>query len=237
MHQRPAPAILRRVRASNLGLATVLASALAFGSGSSRLEAQRACGQCLNGFRFMPSSIIGSPFASTWFTNATGAGMAIDPTVPVRNLEGQVVDSIGGDIGFLLLDFEYQQSVFRWLALRAGVTALARIGTSTEAIVASGASAAFGASLGATVPVWRGRQFLVSVVGDFRRGTQYVVDPYGFAQQVADSGYDEQAKRVLLQDQLESHWSAGGARGVGPTVMDGDQRAGRVGRHRQPDRE
>jgi hypothetical protein len=173
------------------------------------LQAQPTCGRCLNGFRFLPSSVVGSPFASTYFDNATGGGLAVDLEVPVRDLEGQVVDSLSGDIGFFLLDFEYQRAIASWLALRGGVSAVARVGTSTEAIVASGLSAVYSGSLGATVPVWRSRPFLISLVADLRRTTQYLVDPFRFAQQLVDSGYSASAKQLLLSDELSNHWSAG----------------------------
>ena len=174
---------------------------LVAGLASAPLHAQDTCGRCLNEFRFLPSSVVGSPFASTYFDNATGGGLAVDLTVPVRDLDGVIVDSLGGDIGFLLLDFEYQRAITDWLALRGSVAAAARVGTSTEAIVASGASAVFGGSVGATVPVWESRHVLVSLVADFRRSTQFLVDPFRFAQQVADSGYSEGAKELLLSDE------------------------------------
>ncbi|HSA58010.1 MAG TPA: hypothetical protein VLE53_20015 [Gemmatimonadaceae bacterium] len=182
-----------------------LAAALA----GSPLAAQQACGRCLNGHRFLPSSVVGTPFADTYFTNSTGAGLALDLTIPVRNVEGEEVGTIGGDIGFLLLDFEYQKAVARWLALRGKFGVVARLGTSTEAIVASGASAVYGGSLGATVPLWRASNFFVSFVADVRRNTQYIVDPFTFAQRIADSGYTEEAKELLLRDEASTHWSAG----------------------------
>jgi hypothetical protein len=202
MPQRTWRATIDRLRSAGLLLLVV---ALA----RSPLPAQETCHQCLNGFRFLPSTVLGNPFANTYFQAATGGGMALDLNIPVRQLDGTVVDTIGGDIGFLLLDFEYQQAVTRWLALRASLTAVGRVGTSTEAIVASGASAAFGGALGATVPVWRRESILVSAVADVRSSSQYVVDPFGFVKTVVDSGYDENAKQVLLRDEAGGQWSAG----------------------------
>src|SRR5690349_3055645 len=95
-------------------------------------DSQTECHRCLDGFRFLPSSVVGDPFATTYFENATGGGMALDLKVPVRNLSGETIDSLKGDIGFFLLDFTYQKSVARWLALRTNVTAVGRVGTSTE---------------------------------------------------------------------------------------------------------
>jgi hypothetical protein len=167
------------------------------------------CHRCLGEFRFLPSSIVGDPFATTYFENATGGGMALDLKVPVRNLAGETVDSLRGDIGFLLLDFTYQKSVARWLALRTNVTAIGRVGTSTEAVVASGASAAFAGSLGATVPLLSRPSFLVSAVGDLRSGKEYEIDPYGFARSIVDDGYSAEAKETLLGSVKVNRWSLG----------------------------
>ena len=157
----------------------------------------------------MPSSVINDVFAGTHFQNATGGGMAVNLNVPVRNVAGETLGTLNGDIGFFLLDFEYQYSVAPWLALHAGVSGIGRIGTSIEALVASGVSAAFGGSFGAIVPFWRRPTFQVSAVGDVRRNTQYDVDPFGFAQQVADSGYSPDAKYVLLASEKVNRWSLG----------------------------
>ena len=165
--------------------------------------------------------------------------MAFDLQIPVRDLDGNVIDSIGGDIGFLLLDFEYQKALFKWLALRGTVGAVARVGTTTEAVVASGAEALFTWSLGATVPIWRTDNFLVSGVADYRYDNEYVVDPYGFARLIVTEGYTEATKDSLLHDEGGNQWSARRARRVHGEPVAGIQCRGRSRRdrlrdHRQP---
>jgi len=181
-------------------------------------DAQTSCHRCLGGFRFLPSSVASDPFATTHFENATGGGMALNLDVPVRNLAGDTVNTLTGNIGFLLVDFEYQKSIKNWFALRGSVLGVGRIGTSLEALVASGVSAGFGASIGATVPVWKSDQFLVSAVADLGTNKAYDVDPYGFAKTLADSGYGNGAKTVLLSSSNVGNWSIGarGAWGIKP---------------------
>ena len=194
--------------ATSLGLAVVSFATAHAQTPADSASAQPSCHRCLDGFRFMPSSVINDVFASTHFQNATGAGMAVNLNVPVSR-DGETVATLNGDIGFFLLDFEYQYSVAPWLALHAGIAGIGRIGTSVEALVASGVSAAFGGSFGAIVPFWRRPTFQVSAVGDVRRNTAYDVDPFGFAQQVADSGYSPDAKYVLLASEKVNRWSLG----------------------------
>ena len=167
------------------------------------------CGRCLGGHRYIPSSVVATPFASDHFINSTGGGMALDLQIPVRNLDGDTTGTVGGDIGFLLLDFEYQKRIIKRLALRGTLGAVARVGTSTEAVVASGAEAVFNWSFGATVPIWSTETFLVSAVGDYRHNNEFIVDPYGFARLIAQGGLTPQSKDVLLRDEGGHHWSAG----------------------------
>jgi hypothetical protein len=187
---------------------------------STAAVAQSGCHRCLGGFRFMPSSIVNDPFASTQFENSTGGGMALDLNVPVRNLAGDTTGTLSGNIGFLLVDFDYQKQIARWLALRGSLAGVGRIGTSVEALVASGVSAAFGASAGATVPIWSTPKFLVSATGDFGHNTVYDVDPYGFAKEVVDSGYNTDSKAVLLNNNDINQWTLAlrGAWGIAPWV-------------------
>ncbi|HEY5413231.1 MAG TPA: hypothetical protein VIK41_00305, partial [Gemmatimonadaceae bacterium] len=97
-------------------------------SGQSAAQSSSPCHRCLNGFRFVPSSVVDEPFTNTSFENATGGGMALNLNVPVRKLDGDTIGTLNGNIGFFLLDFEYQKSVAKWLALRVGVNGIGRLG-------------------------------------------------------------------------------------------------------------
>ena len=178
-------------------------------SAQSSAQSSPSCHRCLNGFRFVPSSVVDEPFTNTSFENATGGGMALNLNVPVRKLDGDTIGTLNGNIGFFLLDFEYQKSVAKWLALRVGVNGIGRLGTSLEALVASGISAAMGGFIGATVPVWSKPNFLISAVADLKNNKQWDVDPYSFAKDVVDSGYNDTTKAVLLSSERVNRWSFG----------------------------
>jgi hypothetical protein len=194
-------------------------------------HAQAPCRRCLDGFRYLPSSIVGDAFATTHFENATGGGMALNLNVPVRNAEGATIDSLSGNIGFLLVDFGYQKRLARWLALNGTIIAAGRVGTSIEAVAASGASAAFGWALGATAPLLDRQKFLVSAVGEYRHNTEYDINPYEFAQQIVDSGYTQGAKDTLLTSGGVNRWALGlrGAYTIAPWVgLNGEIETGAV---------
>ena len=200
--------------------AGVVGASTASAQQSQSQQQQEACGRCLSGFHFLPSSIVGDPFTTTYFMNSTGGGMALDLDVPVRDLDGNVAGSLTGNIGFLLVTFDYQKSIAPWLALNASLNAIGRVGTSAEAVVATGVSAAFGGSFGATVPVLRRESFLVSAIAEVRRNSAYEVDPYTFVREVVDSGYTEEAKGLLLENNKVNRYLIGarGAWGLAPWV-------------------
>ena len=190
---------------------------------ATRAEAQAdtVCHRCLNGFRFIPSSVVGEPFATTYFDNSTGGGTAVGFSVPVRSLAGDTLRSLKGNVGFLLVDFSYQHAITKWLALRASAGGIGRLGTSIPSLLATGVSAAFGAAFGATVPIVTRRNVLLSAVADFRSNTQYDVDPFGFAEQVDDGTYDpESSSGALLRSYPVNRWSVGlrAAWGIAPWV-------------------
>ncbi len=62
---------------------------------------------------------------TSYLRTAAGLGIALGLEVPVENLDGGLIGTLEGDLAFLTLEFEYQQAVARWLALRAGVSGAA----------------------------------------------------------------------------------------------------------------
>ena len=194
-----------RLLVTALGFAVLAA----FSASTAVAQSPPPCHRCLNGFRFVPSSVVDEPFVNTSFENATGGGMALNLQVPVRNLDGDTVSTLNGNIGFFLLDFEYQKQIAKWLGLRVGLNGIGRLGTSLEALVASGISAAMGGYIGATVPIWTKPNFMVSAVADLKNNKQWDVDPYTFAKDVVDSGYTPDAKATLLGSERVNRWSFG----------------------------
>lgn len=167
------------------------------------------CRRCIAGHRYLVSSLVPDAFVTTHFRNSLGGGFAGGLVVPVRNLDGTVIDSVGGDVGFVTLDLEYQYAATPWLGVRLGSSIQARIGTSVRSLVASGAEALSGTALGVTGRVWSSRSMLVSLTGEWRRNEVYVVDPYSFAQAVDEGGLTAEAQDLLLRTATLNRFTAG----------------------------
>ena len=182
---------MRRIRA--IPFLAIMACSLALPVGAS---AQNP-GRVLNGFRFVPSAAIQSPFVTTYIRTATGGGAGFDLTSLFIDVDGDTLGTLTGDIGFMVLDFEFQQQFFGWLAVRAGFTGSARMGVDAQSILAEGLTGIASLNLGATARIWNNDRLLVSGAVDFGSSELTGLDPVGFAKQViADSGLTKDNKLV-----------------------------------------
>jgi hypothetical protein len=200
------------LRAAVVRAAIVMASIAVVGGAAAGQDPEplmHQCRRCLDGHRFLPSSIVADPFVTTAYQNDAGFGLAHNVAVNIRDADGAVVRTLRGDVGFLLINFQYQYAVTDWLGLRAGIAATGRTGTSMPAILAEGLSAAYGGSLGATARVFRARTTQVSLTGEYARVSDYLIDPYGFAAGVVNGGLNDSTRALLLTSQKNNRYLGG----------------------------
>jgi hypothetical protein len=141
----------------------------------------------LGGHLFIPSAVVPDPFISTSFGSTTGFGQAVGLKVPIRNLDGEKIGELEGDIAFMLLEFAYQQRIAKNFAVRAGALATARMGTSAEAILSEGISALYGYDLGASAKLLQKRNWRLTANVSLRGNTLYTMSPLAFARAVVEA--------------------------------------------------
>lgn len=139
------------------------------------------------GHLFIPSTIVPDPFISTTFTSITGFGQALNLKVPIQNLNGDKIGELSGNIGFMMLEFDFQQAIGHRFDVRVGGTANARVGTSAQSILAEGISALYGYQLGGTASVLKKRNWQLSATVDLRSNTLYSISPIDFVRSVVNS--------------------------------------------------
>lgn len=139
---------------------------------------------------FVPSALLGDPFTGTYARNITGVGTTTGLQVPKFDPQEQIIGYEGASISFLTLGMEYQQSVASWLALRAGFTGAARLGTSVTALLAEGVTAQFGVTLGATAKVVRTDRFIFSATAEVLPGKSYQISILDFVKDAIENGLD-----------------------------------------------
>lgn len=138
------------------------------------------------GHQFIPSTIVPDPFISTTFTTTTGFGRAMGLEVPIFNLDDEQIGELEGNIGFMLLEFNYQQRLGSRFALRAGAVATARVGTTAEAILSEGISALYGYGIGGSANLARKEKWQLAATVDLRGNTLYAMSPLAFAQAIVE---------------------------------------------------
>ncbi len=144
-------------------------------------------GRVLNGHRFIPSGQIGSPFVTSFIRTATGGGAAFALKTPFIDVDGDTLGTLEGDVGFMTLQFQFQQQFGGWLAVRAGFSGSARVGIDEQSILAQGLTGIVGVTLGGTARIWNNKKWLVSGSLDFGSNKLVGMTPFEFAQSVVDS--------------------------------------------------
>jgi len=139
----------------------------------------------LGGHRFVPNTVLGDPFLASRFTTSIGFGGARDLAVPIYNADDSLVQTLTGDLGFLAIDFAYQQQVTGWLALRGGLGAIARLGVDRFSFAAEGVSTVYGFDVGATGRLWGTSRLQLAVALDYSSSALYGVQPLTYLQGIA----------------------------------------------------
>lgn len=145
----------------------------------------------LGGYRFLPASQIPDPFITTHFRSSTGLAWASNVDIPVIVLEGTPPDtllSFEGNFLFITADAEYQHAVNEKVAIRAVGAGASRVGTSGEALISQGVTAAFGGGVGVTAEMWHSDAMLLSGSADLDIGQNLVIDILQFAEDVINKG-------------------------------------------------
>jgi hypothetical protein len=158
---------------------------------------ERSNRRTLAGHSFIASSLVSDPFVGTYIRTITGGGRALDLQVPVYNLDGDQIASLGGNIAYFLLGLGYQQQLAKWVALRVSVSGSARLGTNHISLLAEGATAVYGGTFGATFRLIEKRRFYFSATAEARSNSLYGVSPLTFAQKVIESGGVDSTTQLL----------------------------------------
>ena len=162
----------------------------------------------LNGYSFIPSGLIEDPFAVSHFRNSTGGGLAFDLATPFVDFDGDTLGALVGDVGFLQLDFGWQQRFGNWFAARVGLGAVGRVGIDRQSALAQGVTAIARWSVGATAQIYRSRSFAFSTAVDFTQSGIVGLDPFGFAQSVVDEGIETDSSLIRTTNAKSGKLSA-----------------------------
>ena len=112
----------------------------------------------LNNFRFIPSEVIQNPFITSFVKINIGAGLALDLKSYVKDLQGNIRDTLSGDLSYISGEIQFQFAVNDWLAFNGSYGGSGRLGTNTYTILTSGISYTTGFTLGGKAKIWQNKK-------------------------------------------------------------------------------
>jgi hypothetical protein len=180
--------------------AVILSLVLAAAPGARAQEPASRDERELGGHRFIPSGRFPDPFVTTHARFRTAGGVASGFQASYTVPGADTVTTASGDIAFFGLDFEYQQNLFERASLRLSLEGNARVGTDNQSLLASGLSSAYGMELEAKFRILRYSQMVFTGHAVLTDKSLYGLDPLGFAQGIAEDGFDDNDKLVVEGD-------------------------------------
>lgn len=142
----------------------------------------------LNGFRFIPSDVVRDPFINTFIKLNVGGGAALDLKSYVKDLQGNVFDTLSGDLSYISAEIEFQYAVNDWLAFSGSYGGNSRLGSSAYTLLTSGISYTTGFTLGTKIRIWQNDKMFLSGSIDYSSTEVNLYSIYDFVKSVYESG-------------------------------------------------
>jgi hypothetical protein len=158
----------------------------------------------LNNFRFIPNEVVYDPFITTFIKINVGTGLALDLNSYVKDLDGNIRDTLSGDLTYITGELQFQLAVNDWLAFNLGAGGSGRLGTNTYTILTSGISYTTFLTLGGKAKIWENDKMVLSTTLDFKYQTIYLYSIYDFVKEVAETGGFDSTSSLLEKDNISS---------------------------------
>jgi hypothetical protein len=154
----------------------------------------------LNGFRFIPSDVVKDPFINTFIKLNIGSGAALGLESYVRNLQGNVFDTLSGDLSYINGEIEFQYAINNWLAVSGNYNGSGRLGNNAYTILTSGISYTTGYGLAGKIKIWQNEKMFLSGSIEYSSNKVSLYSFYDFVKMVYETGGNlDSAKNSLLQ--------------------------------------
>ena len=155
----------------------------------------------LNGHRFFPTILIGSPFVQSTISSAIGGGRVGDLNYTITNPVNDSTLSLRGDLGFLLVLLEFQHALDEFVALQFKTIIIERIAAHEESILSQGLTGEVGFELGIRVKIWETDRVYVALSGAYASSTLVGVTPLDFLEDVLDGGLESIGSNSLVRSE------------------------------------
>lgn len=156
----------------------------------------------LNGFRFMTSEIVGDPFINTNFYLNLGSGAALDLKSNIRNLNGDTIRTVSGDLTYMTGKVQFQYAWNDWLALNASFFGYGRLGSNAYTILSAGISYSTGYVLGGKIKILQTNKSFLSGSVDYSSSDVFLYSIYDYVKQVYETGYVDSTSSLLQKEKI-----------------------------------
>jgi len=197
-------------RAALWGAAVLTAMAAAAGfSAPARAQAQPQDMQRphLADHVFLTTNIVPDAFVNTYVRSSLGVARTLNLDYPALVVHGDTLATLSAEQVSAILEFEYQNAVKDWIAVRAKVEVIGRLGTQLASLVEEGVTVASGFDFGWQARLHESRSTMLCGTLDVSNRTYSIIDPRQFAEDVAAGVPNPQ-----LTDDVPVVRSRGGAR-------------------------
>ena len=154
----------------------------------------------LNNFRFIPSEVVNDPFITSYIKTNVGTGIAIDLKSYVKDLQGNIRDTLSGDLTYISGEIQLQLAVNDWLAFNVGAGGYGRLGTNAYTLLTSGISYTGFLSAGGKAKIWQNDNMVLSTTLDFKYQDIYLYSIYDFVKEVYEAGGIDSTSSLLVND-------------------------------------
>jgi hypothetical protein len=170
----------------------------------------------LNGHGFLPSVYVNDPFVSSTFSNYTGGGMAMDLTTSFRDLDGNELFKLQGDLFFAALGLGYQQKLGSKWAVGANLSGLVKSGTNAESFLTEGADVDRQGALWLKFRLKRTDICQLAVGLKWSYAKTLYFTPYEFARDIGNNVPVDEASILINSKVWTSRMTFNWARGFSP---------------------
>jgi hypothetical protein len=133
---------------------------------------------------FLSSANVPDPFVRTYVRQSLGLAQAVDLQFPLGIVDGDTLALLEGNLSYAVLDFEYQQAVKNWLAMRGRFSLRSRIGTDGTSLLTAGVQLNTGFEFGWLIRLIQTNRVVLSAAADVSNRTFDVVDIGQFVRDV-----------------------------------------------------
>jgi len=154
----------------------------------------------LNNFRFIPSEVVIDPFITSYIKAIVGTGIALDLKSYVKDLQGNIRDTLSGDLTYISGEIQFQLAVNDWLAFNVGAGGYGRLGTNSYTLLTSGISYTSFLSIGGKAKIWQNDKMILSTTLDFKYQDIYLYSIYDFVKEVSETGGIDSTSSLLEND-------------------------------------